>query len=213
MDAGCRQSRVLVRSDRAGVSFVGTLATDDVPYAGPERKSSPGRAAGTAPRARLRWPVAAHCSVPLAGRLSDAAEADETVGMADIGLLHHVEVRTADLSSAMLCWGWLLDQLNYEPFQQWSGGKSWRRAHCYIVIERASRPGRHDRRLPGLSHLAFHAGTRETVDRLWRSAPQHGWSALYADRHPWAGGPDHYAAFLENGERFKVELVAADLSL
>jgi hypothetical protein len=37
---------------------------------------------------------------------------------------------------------------------------------------------------------------------------QHGWSQLYADRHPWAGGPDHYAAFLENGERFKVELVA-----
>jgi len=28
------------------------------------------------------------------------------------------------------------------------------------------------------------------------------------DRHPFAGGPDHRAAFLEDGERFKVELVA-----
>ena len=43
---------------------------------------------------------------------------------------------------------------------------------------------------------------------MWMSALDHGWSQLYADRHPWAGGPDHYAAFLENGERFKVELVA-----
>ncbi|WP_442892429.1 hypothetical protein [Curtobacterium sp. USHLN213] len=31
---------------------------------------------------------------------------------------------------------------------------------------------------------------------------------LYEDRHPHAGGPDHHAAFLEDAERFKVELVA-----
>ncbi|OUE29805.1 hypothetical protein BFL35_13370 [Clavibacter michiganensis] len=35
-----------------------------------------------------------------------------------------------------------------------------------------------------------------------------GRAPLYADRHPFAGGPDHRAAFLEDAERFKVELVA-----
>jgi hypothetical protein len=37
-----------------------------------------------------------------------------------------------------------------------------------------------------------------------------GWAPLDADRWPWAGGPTHYAAFLEDEERFKVELVASE---
>ncbi|MET3802960.1 hypothetical protein ABID70_002915 [Clavibacter michiganensis] len=55
---------------------------------------------------------------------------------------------------------------------------------------------------------------RSTRDRSRTSsasgaaAPDHGWARLYEDRHPFAGGPDHHAAFLEDGERFKVELVA-----
>ncbi|EPR75361.1 hypothetical protein ADILRU_2317 [Leifsonia rubra CMS 76R] len=39
-------------------------------------------------------------------------------------------------------------------------------------------------------------------------APSFGWEHLSATRHPWAGGKGHCAAFVENGERFKVELVA-----
>ena len=30
------------------------------------------------------------------------------------------------------------------------------------------------------------------------------------DRHPHAGGPEHYAAYLENGDGFEVDLVASD---
>jgi hypothetical protein len=32
---------------------------------------------------------------------------------------------------------------------------------------------------------------------------------LFPDRHPHAGGPDHYAAYLENTDGFEVELVAS----
>jgi hypothetical protein len=32
---------------------------------------------------------------------------------------------------------------------------------------------------------------------------------MFADRHPFAGGPQHYAAFLENTDGYEVELVAA----
>ena len=32
---------------------------------------------------------------------------------------------------------------------------------------------------------------------------------MFRDRHPYAGGPDHYAAYLENSDGFEVELVAA----
>ena len=36
---------------------------------------------------------------------------------------------------------------------------------------------------------------------------QHGWVLLLAERHPFAGGPGHYAAYLENADGYEVELV------
>ncbi|PFG39688.1 glyoxalase/bleomycin resistance protein/dioxygenase superfamily protein [Georgenia soli] len=131
--------------------------------------------------------------------------------MDNFGSLHHVELQqVSDLRSSVDTWTWLFDALGYTPHQEWSGGRGWRHGSTYIVLASASRGGAHDRRLPGLSHLAFHAGTMQNVDRLWTAAPQNGWSRLYADRHPRAGGDQHYAAFLEKAERFKVELVASD---
>jgi catechol 2,3-dioxygenase-like lactoylglutathione lyase family enzyme len=125
------------------------------------------------------------------------------------GGLHHVELRTADLPAAERSWGWLLGELGYEPFQRWDGGRSWRLGDLYVVLEAAPLDGVHDRRRPGLSHLAFHAGGVDDVAHLWSAAPSNGWRRLYEDRHPFAGGPHHHAAFLEDSERWKVELVAA----
>jgi catechol-2,3-dioxygenase len=124
------------------------------------------------------------------------------------GILHHVELQSLDLRSTTPAFDWLLGELGYAPFQEWPGGRSWRLGATYLVLAAAPGATPHDRRAAGLSHLAFHAGTRGDVDRLWEAAPEHGWRRLYADRHPYAGGGDHYAAFLENAERFKVELVA-----
>jgi hypothetical protein len=118
------------------------------------------------------------------------------------GGLHHVELRVNSVESL----SWLLAELGYEKYQEWSAGVSWKLGTTYIVLE--VWPGSHDRRVPGLSHLAFDAGSREDVDRLTAAALDNGFSLLYADRHPYAGGPDSYVAFLENAERFKVELVA-----
>lgn len=133
-----------------------------------------------------------------------------TTGGSRRGTLHHVELRVADLDRAVPTWGWLLGELGYQPYQRWDGGRSWTAGGTYVVLEAAPLVGAHDRRRPGLSHLASHAGSPADVDRLWQTAPAHGWSPLYADRHPFAGGPDHHAAFLEDAERLKVELVATD---
>ena len=46
------------------------------------------------------------------------------------------------------------------------------------------------------------------MEDLAREALEHGWTLMFADRHPHAGGPDHYAAYLENDDGFEVELVA-----
>lgn len=124
--------------------------------------------------------------------------------------LHHVEVWVPDLARAVDSWGWLLCALGYEVYQDWPGGRSWRAADHYIVVEQSSALSAevHDRCRPGLNHLAFHAGHERDVDRLVAEGAQHGWTLLFPDRHPHAGGPEHYAGYLENTDGFEVELVA-----
>ena len=41
-----------------------------------------------------------------------------------------------------------------------------------------------------------------------REAELQGWRPLYHDRYPHAGGPEHYAGWLENSAGFKAEIVA-----
>lgn len=121
--------------------------------------------------------------------------------------LHQVELWVPDIARAIDSCGWLLGTLGYED---WPGGRSWRAADDYIVVEhpRRCRPGVHDRRRPDLNHLAFHAGQERDVDRLVAEGAHHGWSLLFPDRHPHASGREHYAGYLENTDGFEVELVA-----
>jgi catechol 2,3-dioxygenase-like lactoylglutathione lyase family enzyme len=125
--------------------------------------------------------------------------------------LHHVELWVPDLPAAGSSWGWLLGELGWTPFQEWPAGRSWRLGDVYLVVEESpALSGRaHDRLAPGLNHLAFHAGPAERVDALVAAAPGHGWSPLFPDRYPHAGGPDHYAGYLEDAHGYEVELVAA----
>jgi len=126
------------------------------------------------------------------------------------GTLHHVELWVPDLDRAVDSLGWLLVELGYEPFQSWSKGRSWRLGPTYLVVEQspAMTGRRHDRCAPGLNHLAFHIGGEAEVDRLVSTGTDHGWTLMFPDRHPFAGGDDHYAAYLENQDGFEVELVA-----
>jgi catechol 2,3-dioxygenase-like lactoylglutathione lyase family enzyme len=132
--------------------------------------------------------------------------------MSTRGCLHHVELWVADLAEAQASWGWLLGRLGYERCDQWPSGESWRRDQTYLVLDAGPdrADARHDRLRPGLNHLAFFAGSTREVDALVEEAPSHGWSLLFADRHPHAGGQQQYAAYLENTAGFEVELVADD---
>lgn len=130
--------------------------------------------------------------------------------MTRTGALHHLELWVGDLAAAEREWGWLLGELGYVCADRWRDGQSWRHPTSgYVVLEAGpDRSGDHDRLRAGMNHVAFWAGVRADVDRLAAEAPARGWRLMFADRHPYAGGPDHYAAFLENGEGFEVELVA-----
>lgn len=135
---------------------------------------------------------------------------DVEVPAVPTGRLHHLEIWVRELESAERSLGWLLERLGYLRKDSWKSGVSYAGAEGYIVLEAGPdvQAADHERRRPGLNHLAFRAGTKAEVDLLARRAVSHGWTLMFADRHPYAGGKDHYAAYLENEQGFEVELVA-----
>jgi catechol 2,3-dioxygenase-like lactoylglutathione lyase family enzyme len=126
------------------------------------------------------------------------------------GSLHHLELWVADLQRARPAWQWLLGSLGYRTHREWADGVSWLLDDCYVVLEQspAMGPGPHDRLRPGWNHVALWAGTPEQLSALVDHAPSHGWRLLFTDRHPFAGGPQHHAAYLEDADGHEVELVA-----
>jgi len=124
--------------------------------------------------------------------------------------LHHVEIWIQDAEVARRDWGWLLARLGFAEVAQWPEGSSWQADGAYLTFTTSPNlsADAHDRRRPGLNHLAFYGGSREEVDALLADAPGHGWTPLYHDRYPHAGGPGHYAGWIENADGFKAEIVA-----
>lgn len=124
--------------------------------------------------------------------------------------LHHIEIWVPDLEEASRSWGWLLERLGLALTGKWAEGRTWASEGAYLTLTTSpnlSSP-QHDRRRAGLNHLAFWGGTRDEVDSLVAEAPDHGWAPLYQDRYPHAGGPGHYAGWVENAQGFKIEIVA-----
>ena len=123
---------------------------------------------------------------------------------------HHVELWVPDIHSAASSWGWLLDRVGFVLTQEWEEGQSWSGGGAYLTLTTSPNlsADSHDRRRSGMNHLAFQAGAPEDVDRIMADAPRHGWQRLYHERYPHAGGPEHYAGWLENSAGFKVEVVA-----
>jgi catechol 2,3-dioxygenase-like lactoylglutathione lyase family enzyme len=123
---------------------------------------------------------------------------------------HHVEVWIADLEETGAEWGWLLRRLDFVLESEWPGGQSWAAGGAYLTLTTSPNltgPA-HDRRRPGMNHLAFKGGAADRVDAIMVGAQEHGWRPLYQERYPHAGGPGHYAGWLENSAGFKAEIVA-----
>lgn len=127
------------------------------------------------------------------------------------GALHHVEIYVKDLAVSKEFWGWLLEKLGYEVFQEWDAGISYLLGDTYLVFVQAEQKHLdvpYHRCRAGLNHLAFHGESRAFVDEMTLALCERGVTILYEDRHPYAGGDDYYAVFFEDPDRMKVEITA-----
>jgi len=124
--------------------------------------------------------------------------------------IHHLDLWVSDVGLAVDEWGWLLGELEWEVDIE---GASWVHPDgTYLFLERSAdqldEP--HDRRRPGVNHLALHVESRARLDRLRAESSAHGWHEMFADRYPHAGGEQHVALYVENSEGFEVEVVVTD---
>lgn len=127
------------------------------------------------------------------------------------GIMHHIEIYVSDLKESKDFWEWLLFKLEYKEYQKWDKGISYILNDSYIVFVQAE-----DRFLDipyhrcrvGLNHLAFYGEGKEFVDEITNELRKKEIKILYEDKHPYAGGRDHYAVYFESPDRMKVEVVA-----
>lgn len=126
--------------------------------------------------------------------------------------VHHIELWTMDLNSSGASFDWLLSQLGWQAQHDpdWPQGRSWiHSSGAYIVLEQSPAiTGAHERMKGGLNHLALRATDRTMLDHLRSECPHHGWSELFAEKYPHAGGTEHTALFIENSEGFEIGIVS-----
>ena len=126
-------------------------------------------------------------------------------------MIHHIEIYVSNLRKSTEFWGWLLEDLGYKSFQAWESGRSWKCGETYIVFVQTEDKFLdipYHRCRVGLNHLAFHGSSRQHVDEMTERLKQKGVKILYTNRHPFAGGHNHYAVYFEDPDRIKVEIVA-----
>ncbi|WP_107995780.1 VOC family protein [Trichococcus paludicola] len=124
-------------------------------------------------------------------------------------MIHHIEINVSDLAASKVFWSWLLEKLGFRKYQEWDQGFSYRENDTYIVfVQTADRflAESYHRGQTGLNHIAFAADTNHEVDELYRELQSLGIPLLYPERHPFAGGKEHYAVFFEDPDRIKVEV-------
>ncbi|MBM7051041.1 GNAT family N-acetyltransferase [Rothia sp. ZJ1223] len=144
--------------------------------------------------------------VMVAGRLAS----DGVDGAQSASSIHHIELWTSDFAKNLPAWEALFAALGWQQESTWQNGISFTEptANTYVVIEQSPDvSGSHQRTHAGMNHLAF--TTSRALDDIRSYLTRRGWSELFAETYPYAGGQEHCALYLENEEGFEVEIVGS----
>ncbi|MGY4531117.1 catechol 2,3-dioxygenase-like lactoylglutathione lyase family enzyme [Pseudomonas sp. TE3786] len=128
-------------------------------------------------------------------------------------MLHHIEIYVSDLERALAFWTPFMQLLGYEQ-ERWSGGMNYindKQAYfCFLPAPQEHLAAGYHRKRVGLNHLAFLGRSRAHVDEIAAWVKANGYTSLYENEYPFAGGENYYALFCEDPDRIKVEVLAPD---
>ena len=136
--------------------------------------------------------------------------------MAMRGAIHHIDLNASDLAASKRVYALLLEALGYRCVRDdakacewdWNGGD----AFASVGLKQA-RPGdaahAHRRYAPGLHHLAWEVESRDTVDMIFRMLADAGVTVLDSPADYPEYSADYYAAFFEDPDGIKLEIVHA----
>lgn len=129
------------------------------------------------------------------------------------GLLSHIEINVSNLAKSTEFWRYLLEELGYTKYQDWSQGISWKLDKTYIVLVQTQDKYLdipYHRSRTGLNHIAFYIVSKERLDLIATKLEQKGIKFLYDDRFRKEITEDPYSIFFEDLDRIKIELVVSD---
>lgn len=128
------------------------------------------------------------------------------------GAVHHLDLTVSDLAALAVFYENVLSFLGYCRSRGDSTGVDWDlRASGGLVCSVGLKPARtdrpHDRYSTGLHHLAWHAASREDVDRMHELLLAIGARILDAPADYPAYGAGYYAVFFADPDGLKLEVV------
>jgi glyoxylase I family protein len=130
------------------------------------------------------------------------------------GSLSHFDLTVTDLVSSVDFYDRVLGRLGYRRLDDaGAGAPCWGISDAaggfFTIALKPARPGRtarHDRRAPGLHHLAFHADSREDVDAFHGFLLEIGATILDPPAE-YGYTPGYYAVFFTDPDGIKLEVV------
>ena len=89
--------------------------------------------------------------------------------MKSFGAIHHIDITVRDPERALVFYDFVLPLMGFRRIEDADEGPLWAGAQVEVGLQtaRADSTSAHDRRSPGLHHLAFTAPTREAIDGLY----------------------------------------------
>ena len=129
--------------------------------------------------------------------------------MKSFGAIHHIDITVRDSAQALRFYDFVLPLMGFRRIEDAAEGPLWAGAQVEVGLQtaRADSTTAHDRRSPGLHHLAFTAPTREAVDGLYEklraaNVPIFDPPADYPEY-----APGYYAVFFADPDDIKLEYV------
>ena len=127
------------------------------------------------------------------------------------GFINHLDLTVTDLTVSRAFYDRILARLGYARTTDYAGDvPCWQLdregVNLGIGLHEAKTAATHDRYLPGLHHIAFHAASRDEVDVFHRFLLAEGIRVLDAPAE-YDYTPGYYAVFFADPDGIKLELV------